>query len=264
MTAQARVTSTKADPIWLCPLPEPLRHEESDRAAAIYSAISGTRSIPEGPSGVAGLELRVALMLLQSDTGFEKADNVFWGAKCQSLLVRAAVEPIACSYWTRFGAFEIDERTALIIASTLAGRRLVYRKCVATGRSMKGDVAFEPLDIASQWLPKIAAAMERPDLRPALPMYAFAQVIMAHPFSDGNGRFARLMVHAALARCAGLRGPEIALAPAFYRRAEGLGAAVTALSKSGDWVPFNAVFLGILEDALVLTKAFHRQRRARR
>jgi len=84
---------------------------------------------------------------------------------------------------------------------------------------------------------------------------------MAHPFSDGNGRFARLMVHAALARCAGLRRPEIALAPAFYRRADELGRALTALSETRNWSSFNAVFLSILEDALTLTRRLHRLRK---
>lgn len=200
-------------------------------------------------------------MLLESGTGRNEADNSFWDAKCQSLLVRPAIEPIACAYWQRFKSFDIDENTALIIASTLAGRRLVYRKGPATGRAAKSDVAFEPLDSAAQWLAKIRAAAARPELLAALPMFAFAQTIMAHPFSDGNGRFARLMVHAALARCAGLSRPEIALAPAFYRSADALGAALTALSESGEWRPFNALFLSILEDALALTGELRREGR---
>jgi hypothetical protein len=66
---------------------------------------------------------------------------------------------------------------------------------------------------------------------------------MAHPFSDGNGRFARLLVHAALARCAGLDLPVLALA---------------ALSGDGDWPAFNAVFFSVLRDAIALTRALRR------
>jgi hypothetical protein len=238
-----------------------LTPEESELASVIYSSVLRLKSRPNGPAGVAGLELQVALMLLDSDSGAKPADNNYWDAKCQLLLVRPAIEPIACSYWKRFGTCDLDDKVALVIASTLAGRPLVYRKGPATGRAAHGDVTFEPHDVARQWLAKIAAATKRPELLAALPIYAFAQTIMSHPFSDGNGRFARLMVHAALAKCAGLRRPEIALAPAFYRRANALGAAVTALSESQDWQPFNAVFLSILEDALALTRAFHRQRR---
>ena len=85
-------------------------------------------------------------------------------------------------------------------------------------------------------------------------MYAYAQAIMAHPFSDGNGRFARLMVHAALARCTELRRPQIALAPAFYRRADEFERALTAPTNP-ELAPYNAVFLSILEDALILHQA---------
>ncbi|HEV2816115.1 MAG TPA: hypothetical protein VGW40_02685 [Allosphingosinicella sp.] len=67
------------------------------------------------------------------------------------------------------------------------------------------------------------------------------------------------MVHAALARGAGLDRPEVALAPALYRRGRALGAALTALSTSGDWSPFNAVFFSVLEDAVALTRAFPRK-----
>lgn len=221
------------------------------------------RARPAGPAGVAGLELQVALALLDSAPEQAGADNLFWAAKCQALFLRPAIEPIACAYWQRLDGLGIDEAAALNLASTLAGRRLVYRKGVATGHSPEGDVRFEPLDVATRWLAKIAAAASRPDLLPALPMFAFAQAIMAHPFSDGNGRFARLLVHVALARCTGLRRPEIALAPAFYRRAGAMGRALTALSESRDWAPFNALFLSVLEDALALTKAIHRQRRGR-
>lgn len=84
---------------------------------------------------------------------------------------------------------------------------------------------------------------------------------MAHPFADGNGRFARLMVHAALARAAGLDRPPIALAPACYRRGRALGEALTALGESGDWRPFHALFLALLGEALALAEAFARTAR---
>ncbi|HTU12711.1 MAG TPA: hypothetical protein VMG08_17615 [Allosphingosinicella sp.] len=198
-------------------------------------------------------------MFLEQPEKFAPADNQFWQAKCRKLLVRPAMEPIACSYWRRFGAFDLDDTVALVLASTLGGRRLVYRRGPATGRSAEGDVTFEPLETAARWLPRITAAMAQAELLPAAPIYAFAQTIMAHPFSDANGRFARLLVHAGLARCAGATLPAVALAPAFYRRAATLGRALTALSDSGDWVPFNDLFLTILEEALADSRALRRR-----
>jgi hypothetical protein len=224
----------------------------------VYESLLKVRHKPAGIIGVTGLELRVALLLLERGNEFKEADNDFWPGKCQKLLVRPAVEPIAISYWRRFATFDFDETIALILASTLAARRLVYRKGPATGRSAEGDVGFEPLEIASQWLARIAGAAARPELSTALPIYAYAQVLMAHPFADANGRFARLMIHVALARCAGLKLPAVALAPAFYRRASALGRTLTTLSDSGEWAPFNDLFLDVLEDAVFLTKALTR------
>lgn len=80
---------------------------------------------------------------------------------------------------------------------------------------------------------------------------------MTHPFADGNGRFSRLMVHAGLAHCCALAGPAIALAPAFYRRGEALGTALTALSEHSDWSRFNSVFFSVLNDAVVATRSLY-------
>jgi Fic/DOC family len=235
-----------------------LAAEESNAAKLLYSSMAGLDVRPSGPPGVAGLELRVALMLLQDDSGLPAADNDFWRAKCSALFLRPAVEPIACSYWARLTSFAFDEAAALHIASALAGRPLVYRKGPATGRSAGGDVGFEPLAKARRWLADLRAAAADPALRAALPAFAYARTIMAHPFADGNGRFARLMVHAALARAAGLDRPLVALAPACYRRGRALGEALTALGESGDWREFNALFLALLGDASALVKAFAR------
>lgn len=164
------------------------------------------------------------------------------------------MEPIAHSYWTRFQTLNVDEASALKAASAMAGQPLAYRKGPAVGRSLKGDVRFAPLEPGGKWLKNVASAARSPELRSALPPYCFAQTIMAHPFSDGNGRFARLLVHAALAHCSGLAGPAIALAPAFYRRAETLGSALTSLSEHGDWSEFNRAFFSVLSDAIAVTR----------
>jgi Fic family protein len=145
------------------------------------------------------------------------------------------------------------------MASALAGRKLAYRRSGARGLSVKGDVGFEPLEVASQWLAKIRQAATDPDLLPALPAYAFAQTIMAHPFSDGNGRAARVMVHAALARCVGLELPVVALAPAFYRSADSMASALHMLSDRCDWTEFYLMFLTVLEDAVALIHLFQKR-----
>lgn len=171
----------RVESIWICPPVAPLEQQESNTVELLYSSIAMVEARPAGPPGVAGLELRVALMLLQGDEGLPLADNDFWRAKCSSLFLRPAVEPIACSYWKRLSSFELDDAAALSVASALAGRPLVYRKGPATGRSVKGDVGFEPLPRARQWLADIRAAAADPALQPALPAYCFARTIIAHP-----------------------------------------------------------------------------------
>lgn len=244
---------------WTCPPPTALTEQQAKKATKLYSEISRLRAGPLGPASVAGLEIRAALMLLNDDNGFRPVDNIFWEVKCRSLFLRPAIEPILCSYWSRFSMFSFDEASAFHMASALAGRQLVYRRGPAIGRSVKGDVEFESHCSASLWLPKIASVACSDEMHLSLPMFYFAQTIMAHPFSDGNGRFARSMIHAALSRCAKLNEPALALAPAFYRRAQELGEALTLLSRSRDWTIFNSVFLSILEDSLLITKLLNKK-----
>jgi Fic/DOC family len=240
-------------PTWICPDPRPPEPAEQGLANRVISELASSE-LPADPVSTAGLELRVALTLLQDDRGHTKADNQFWRSKCRSLFLRPAVEPIAHAHWARFHDFSVDESCALRIASALAGRPLAYRKGPAVGRSIKGDVRFPALEGAG-WLDKLKDAARSPSLRAVLPAYFFAQTIMTHPFSDGNGRFARLMVHAGLAQSAGMRGSMIALAPAFYRRADALGAALNNLHSHADWEGFYRLFFSTLDDALQLTRS---------
>lgn len=244
-------------PVWSCPDIRPLSDAEQKVAEPLYRAMATDPALPANPVATAGLELRVAMMLLQGSETSEQSDNEFWARKCRLLFLRPAVEPIAHSYWRRLRTLKLDESTALRVGSAMAGRPLIYRQGSAVGRSRKGNVLFAPLESTGKWLEKIAAAAQAPELRSALPAYCFAQTIMTHPFADGNGRFARLMAHAGLAYCSGLAGPAIALAPVFYRRGEALGAALTALSEHGDWTRFNRVFFSVLNDAIVSTRLLY-------
>lgn len=248
-------TRQKSASTWTCPEFLPLTPQEIGDATRLYEKIAADNALPSTSIDAAGIELRAALMILQEQRPFPMADNGFWKRKCQALFLRPAIEPIACTYWGRFLSFDLDETSALKIASAMAGRPLVYRKGPATGRSLNGDVHFEPLGDPGRWLRELIRAANTPSLIFGLPIYCFAQTIMTHPFSDGNGRFARLMVHGALARCAGLDGPRIALAPAFYRRAEALASALTVLSETGDWSELNEVFFAALGEALALTRS---------
>lgn len=224
------------------------------QARRLYKAIRQLRSSSWTPVGVTGLELRSAMyLLLNNNDGSFKEDNPFWKAKCRTLLMRPAIEPIACSYWTCLKSFQLDRAVALKMASALAGKSLCYRTSEAIGRSIDGDVVFEPIERAGGWLDRLHIARQSPSLVNSMPMFTFATIIMAHPFSDGNGRFGRLLTHAALARCADTDCISIALGPAFYLHAKQLGQALDLLTTSGDWTAFNQAFLHMLDDAVMLT-----------
>jgi len=243
---------------WRCPPFRPPSKDDESIAFKLYSDLSHERGLANDPIESAGLELRAVLRFLHSGADRAGADNDYWRRKCRAVLLRPAIEPIAYTYWHRLSSFEIDALSALRVASALAGSPLVYRKGSAIGKSANGDVHFPPLDDQGIWLARIRLAACDPDLAYVLPALVFAQAVLTHPFSDGNGRFARLMVHIALGRCAGLDGPKIALAPAFYLRAESLGTALATVSDHGDWSAFYQAFFSTLSLALAATREVRR------
>lgn len=159
-------------PVWTCPDIRPLSDAEQKVAEPLYRAITSDSALPADPVATAGLELRIAMMLLQGRESSEQSDNEFWARKCRLLFLRPAVEPIAHSYWARLRTLNIDDSTALKAGSAMAGRPLVYRKGPAVGRSLNGNVRFAALESTGKWLERIAAAARVPEARSALPAIA--------------------------------------------------------------------------------------------
>jgi Fic family protein len=196
---------------------------------------------------VIGLELRVAFALVAMN-GAARADNDFWRRKCRELCLRPAIEPLLLAHWAKLKAFEMTE-------TMLCGSKQQARTKDSYGLWDGGNVRFEPAEQAKHWWADIQSVANRAELAPLLPAYAFARTIIAHPYPDGNGRIARALVHAALARQADLPAPTLALGPAFYVHGAKVAAALRALSDTGDWEEFDAMFGAVLQDAVRLTKA---------
>ncbi|TPG52238.1 Fic family protein [Sphingomonas glacialis] len=237
---------------WICP---PRTEPSADWLQAItrWSAAIGPLSLAYSrqPSSF-GLELRTAYYALLRETDLSPSDNDFWANKCRTLFARPAVEPIVTSFWKRPGNLALDRESALHLATLLAGQSVGYRKVRAVGRSWRGDVHFEPLAIATGWQAVISEEIRHE--RRGQPIYVFARTIMAHPFTDGNGRFARVLFASILAREFGLPLPCIAFAPSFYRYGERLHDAMAWLSIRGDWQRLTQVMIEIVDDAVNLTK----------
>jgi hypothetical protein len=250
-------TSVRSDPKHALQLSAPparfLRDTEARSSTELVLAIAreGERLTP---FDVVGFELKFALLAPSIAMGDSSGDAKFWVRKCAALLQRPAVEPLLMAHWKRISNFEMTDEQMQSFCSLLCGSKKELRTRDSYGLWDASDVRFEPAEKARTWWSDIRAVATRPDMAPLLPCYAFARTIIAHPYPDGNGRLARALVHAALARDGGLSSPVVALAPAFYMNGARIAAALRDLSESGDWGPFESTFRQVLEHALALTR----------
>jgi hypothetical protein len=185
--------------------------------------------------------------------GAAKADNDFWLRKCRELCLRPAVEPLLLAHWEKLKSFEMTEAQMASFCSLLCGSRQQARPRDSYGL-WDTDVRFEPPEVARAWLTDIRRVANDPELRPLLPVYSYARTIIAHPYPDGNGRLARAMLSAALAREAGLSAPILPLAPAFYKNGAKVAEAICSLSRDGDWNRMALTIAHVLNDALAMAR----------
>lgn len=211
------------------------------------------------PLHTIGLELRVAFNAMGSGNS-DAGDNGFWLRKCRELLLRPAVEPLILARWEKLKSFEMTEPELADFCSLLCASKQGARTKDSYGLWEGSDVRFEPADKAMTWWNDIRVVVDDPDLSPLLPAYGFARTIIAHPYPDGNGRLARALVHAALARTAHYSAPFLPLAPAFYMNGAKVAAALRRLSYTGDWQGFNDVFQSVLNCAANLSRCYRDER----
>lgn len=205
------------------------------------------------PLEAIGLELRVAFLVIGS-VRIETADNSFWRRKCRELCLRPAVEPLLLAHWENLKSFDMTEPQLATLGSLLSASKQEARTRGSHGLWDGGNVRFEPPEQARQWWSDVQAIANNPELAPLLPAYSFARTIIAHPYPDGNGRLARALVHAALARTTEYSAPILPLAPAFYMNGAKVAVALRQLSDTGDWAKFNAVFQHVLDHAFQLSR----------
>lgn len=203
---------------------------------------------------VIGLELRIAFASIGQLID-ATSDNSFWLSKSRELMLRPAVETLLLAHWEKLKSFELTEPQLANLCSMLCGgTRQQARTRDHYGLWDRGNVKFEPAEVAARWWDDIQGIANKAELAPLLPAYCFARTIIAHPYPDGNGRLARALVHAALARTADYAAPALPLAPAFYMNGTKVAHALRDLSDTGDWDVFNAVFAHVLNDAAKLAR----------
>lgn len=208
--------------------------------------------VQEDPFNSIGQELRVAFAAI-GKLLVARADNEFCLRKCRELLLRPSVEPLLLARWNQLKSFDMTEPQLASLCSLLCGGSKQQAR-TKDSFGLWGDqtVRFEPADQAKSWWADIQSVARNAELSPLLPAYCFARTIIAHPYPDGNGRLARALVHAALARTIKYDAPFLPLAPTFYMNGTKVAAALRNLSDTGDWDAFNAVFWRVIEGAQAL------------
>jgi hypothetical protein len=169
----------------------------------------GTRY--HAPSSTFGLELRVTYALEAAGHGGDRLRRPYY---------RPAQEPFVWSWWSELQQVPLDPEAMLGLASLLNGKAVAYREkeMFSAGAPGAPGLRYETPERARLWLTDIAAvdAAAGDPVKQAL--YRFARIIIAHPFTDANGRFARAARQAGLARGGLIATPCLALAPVFYLR----------------------------------------------
>ena len=175
-----------------------------------------------------GLETKAAYILSK-----EAADTAPFKA-----YYRPPSEPILWSFWPELNQLSMKPERALELASLLTGKKQSFRTKPIFGFDEHGrKFRFAPPpgracldDMPHDREVKQCLEAELADI--------FLHVIYAHPFTDGNGRFARALLIGLLARCGLITSPCLPLSSVFHSQLKEIGAAVRFAARTG-----NTMFL---------------------
>lgn len=245
-----------------CPRPVPLGRSETE---AVNQLIKEIRPEQRGlsPIDAIGLELKCALIAIGGGLGATEADNSFWLRKCRELALRPAIEPLILANWSRLQRFDMTEPQMAAFCSLISGLKQAARTRDSYGLWEGSDVCFESAEQARSWWLDIQVVAHSSEFKSLLPIYTYARTIIAHPFPDGNGRLARTLLTASLAREADLSSPVLPLAPAFYKNGAKVAEAICSLSRDGDWNKMSLTIIEVLRDALAFSELVLAARRRR-
>lgn len=193
------------------------------------SALSGLGQRYADVAQAFGLELKVAFLM--DSLGLGCGEDF----RLRRPFFRLAQEPILLSWWGALQKAPLDPDEALAAASMMNGAAVAYRAGEILSFGTPGGLLYEHPDRAKAWVADLAAADRSGGDPIKQALYRFARIVMAHPFTDANGRFARAAVQASLARSGLIPAPNLALAPVFYLRSADIREAIGGLSRSCRW-----------------------------
>lgn len=196
-----------------------------------------------------GLELRAAFVL---DTEAERA-GVEPRPPYRQFLLRPAIEPILFTYLDLFRGGNLDPNAIDGFVSCLHGAPVTMRQGPSRiSPNARGHfVQFPDCEYARDYCSRLNLYLPSIEGAVAKAAYAYAEVLLSHPYADGNGRLARALAVACLSE--GGRPPAfLPLGPAFYAHAPAIASALQALAVTADWRHFLSVFADFLEYGLAL------------
>lgn len=126
------------------------------------------------------------------------------------------------------------------LATALAGSAAAKRTGAAcTTPDASGQIVqFPDVPRISGWAERI----RRPQtlgLHPILAAsYVFAEIMLSHPYKDGNGRVARALFQATLGACGVIDAPTLPIGPIFHANFHNANGALRELSETGNWSDF--------------------------
>lgn len=228
---------------------------------------------PPRPTGLDGRSLLETLSLfMRSISGLEylcfglEARSVFLIERealqrgkvlppIRQLYLRPAFEPILFSFADRLKqVVPGDEALVDRFVSCLVGIAVAKRARASSSVPDESGayVEYPAPAVAAGYLGRMLAGLPALDCPLDRAAYCYAQSILSHPYTDGNGRLARSFALLQLSSDLAGAVPFLPLGAVIYSRAEEVVGGLQELSRSGDWVSFAHVFRDALSTALDL------------
>lgn len=204
-------------------------------------------SISIGDVEVLGLEIRQAYDEVRNISDSCKISN--YKRKCIGLLFRPAIEVGILSYWEHLINADANIEVINKMVNIMVGHPVSISKWAMTIKSGKGRVVFESPEYSQNWISDIYNARKSGMPLHLLAIFAYTRTILAHPFSDGNGRLARAIFQIFMSESVGWKVPGIALAPATYKHIPLLQRSLKEVGTTNNWNSIAFTLKKIVVDA---------------
>lgn len=169
---------------------------------------------------------------------------------------RPASEPVMAGKWERLARGPMTEALADNLVSSLLGHPARIREgggCSA-GNAQGVRSHYPDPWIAKGWIERLAEW----DNRSASPFVsaclAYAEIAISHPYTDGNGRLARVGFQRALARRSQLSAPLLPLGPLIYANHKAVIAALVHVGTTGRWEPMLTTMAQLVRKSSAFTR----------